>query len=254
MLRVVKKTVALFGSDEYNFGLSSRDAEGLVQHLGMPTRYLDFSADPNIAAVFGVGDSQQSCRPAAICVLDVQKANESQCGQIAEFKNHRWCERAKRQAAYGFAPMSFGDLGLPEATDQAGLWWFEVTIQARDIERFRGKLEELLDARSDPVSGLVRFATNLYVAKNGKLGPAVANWISKKTPMVPVLGNRIWSGVVEFLRPDRLQRWSEEHEREMSLRYWSGAFQGATLPADYLQQIGRGCGMLPFPCTYHPEE
>jgi hypothetical protein len=254
LIRVVKEAVDWFGSNENNFALSSRDAEGLVQHLGLPTRYLDFSADPNIAAAFGVGDSHQSCRPAAICVLDVQKAINSQCGQIAEFENHRWCERAKRQAAYGFAPLSFGDLRLPEATDQAGLWWFDVTIQARDIERFHGKLEELLDARSDPVSGLVRFATNLYVAKNGKLGPAVANWISEKTPMVPILGNRVSSGEVEFLRPDRLQRWSEEREREMSLRYWSRDSQGATLPLDYVQQIGRRCGMFPFPCTYHPGE
>ncbi len=93
--------------------------------------------------------------------------------------------------------------------------------------------------------------TNVYVAENGKLGPAVANWISEKIPMVPILGNRISSEVVEFLRPDGLQRWSEEREREMSLRYWS---KDLTLPADYLQHIGRRSGMFPFPCTYHPEE
>jgi hypothetical protein len=254
LIRVVEEAVAWFRSNEFNFGLSSPDAEGLVQHLGLPTRYLDFSSDPDIAAAFGVGDFLQSCRPAAICVLDVQKAIESECAQIAEYKDHPWCERAKRQAAYGFAPLSFSDLRLPQATDQAGLWWFDVTIQATDIDRFHGKFEELLDPSSDPVSGLLRFVTNLYVARNGKLGPAVASWISKKIPMVPILVNRNSSEEVEFLRPGGLQRWSEEREREMSLRYWSKDFQGATLPPDYVQQIGRGCGMFLFPCTYHPEE
>jgi hypothetical protein len=253
LIRVVEEAVAWFSCNENNFGLSSRDAEGLVQHLGLPTRYLDFSAAPDIAAAFAMGHTPQPHRAAAICVLDVQKAIQSRCAQIADLTNHRWCERARRQQAYGFAPLSFSDLRLPEATDHAGLWWFDATIQATDIDRFRGELEELLDATSDPGSGLLRLVINLYVAGNGKLRPAVAGWISTKTPMVPVLGNRVGPGVVEFLPPDQLQRWSEEREQEMSLQYWSRDCRGVTLPSDYLEQIDRMRGMFPFPCTYHPE-
>jgi len=250
IIRVMEESVVWV---ENNFGLSPHDAEGLVQHLGLPTRYVDFSSDPEIAAAFALGDSPQPCRQAAICVLDVKKAIESGCGQIAEFKDHRWCERAKRQVAYGFAPLSFSDLRSPEAADQAGGWWFDVTIQSSDIVRFPEKLKGLLDARSDPVSGLLRLVTNLYVAENGKLRPAVAKWISNKIPMVPILGNRGNSEVVEYLPPNQLQRWSEEHEREMSRRYWSTEFPDTTLPADYFAQIGQMQGMFALPCTYHPE-
>ncbi len=251
--RVVECAVHWLSSPESNFHLSPRDAEGLVQHLGLPTRYVDFSADPQVAASFAVGDSQEPYRRAAICVLDVQRAMDSACGQIVELKDHRWCERAKRQVAYGFAPISFGDLRLTESADQAGLWWFDVTIQASDINRFRGKLEALLDGKSDPVGGLLRFVTNLYVAESGKVRPEAAKWISNEILMVPLLG-RLSSDGVEFLPPNQLQRWSEEHEREMSRAYWSRECPNRTLPTDYPDQIRRGLGMFPFPCTYHPEQ
>lgn len=121
---ITRSIVNWFCLPESRFDLQKHDAFGLVQHLGLPTEYLDFSADPEVAGAFAVGNLQNSNRRAAICVLDVQKAIEH--GRLAEFCQHPWCERARRQQAYGYEPPEgIDDLKSPEGIAKAGLWWFE---------------------------------------------------------------------------------------------------------------------------------
>jgi hypothetical protein len=106
---ITRNVIQWFCSDWSNFELPPHDAEGLVQHLGLPTRYIDFSKDPEVATAFGVCGSE-TCLEGRVCVLDVQSAVSGGRGQIAEFCTHPWCERAKRQAAYGYGPIQFQDL------------------------------------------------------------------------------------------------------------------------------------------------
>jgi hypothetical protein len=117
---VTERAINWFCSPESNFNLPEHHASGLVQHLGLPTRYIDFSADPEIAATFALGNCPAPNRRAAICVLDVKTAIDSRCGRITELINHPWCERAKRQTAHGFAPLLFSDLRLLLRTNPVG--------------------------------------------------------------------------------------------------------------------------------------
>src|ERR1700680_2814018 len=67
-------------SPESQFGLPEHDMFGLVQHLGLPTGYIDFSADIDVAGAFAVGQSLDSDGRAAICVLEVERAIGNGCG------------------------------------------------------------------------------------------------------------------------------------------------------------------------------
>ena len=234
------------------FNLQEHDAFGLVQHLGLPTEYIDFSADPEVAGAFAVGESDVPDSRAAICVLDVQKATSDSCGRLADFRDHAWCERARRQQAYGYAPLAFHDLKTKEAIEQAGMGWFEFPVRGHRVEEFRDMFLRLLDIKSDPVSGLLRHDVNRYVADTGKLRLRVAKRLSETLPMAPLFACKLNPTVVEFVPPDQLQRWNEETEREHSLHYWSPEFEDK-LESDYLDAVLRNAaGMFYFPGTYHP--
>jgi len=147
-------------SEESNFILPTHEAEGLTQHLGLPTRYIDFSGDPEVAIAFGVGGSEKQSAEGQICVMELQAAISHGRGQIAELCNHRWCERARRQAAYGYGPIQYPDLKSEEAIEQLGLWWFKFQIRDADRDRFETRYRELLDEATDPVAGLLRMEIN----------------------------------------------------------------------------------------------
>lgn len=120
-----------------------------------------FLVDPEVAGAFAVGiSSSAEERVAKVCVLDVPRAMEDGSGQIVELEGLPWCERARRQAAFGYAPIPFRDLKSPGALDRCGLWWFEMAVRKADIECYRNKFLELLDTATDPVSGL-RCATGI---------------------------------------------------------------------------------------------
>lgn len=246
-----------FSDPHNNFDLRRHEAEGLVQHLGMPTDHIDFSHDLEVAAAFAVGERDlPSTGRGSICVLNVEQAQK--VGVIAEFCSHRWCERARRQAAYGYNPVAFKDLRSAEA-DQV-VSWFEFDIDGQDVELFRADYKALLDVRTDPVAGLCRFTINSYVADLGKLRPSAVDWIAKRIPMVPSVGRILsWhSGpngqlpdVIDWVPPVTLPDWNEEQERYKSRCYWSENFPDHRLEQDYLQR-SRMDELFIAAATYHP--
>ena len=247
---------------ESNFNLQHFDAEGLVQHLGLPTVYIDFSSDPDVAAAFAVGDRpHEGTRTARICVLSVEQAL---CrGQLANYREHRWCERARRQQAFGYAPIGFDNLKGQQALELGGFRWFEFEVGESDrAGKYGKKYRELLHLGSDPVAGLLRSLINSYVADTGKLRPSAASWIATKIAMAPLVG-QIRNGFfgttlpqvpedVEFIAPDDVLAWDEESEREWSLRYGSDNFPEHQLRMDYFaRESETQVGFFVYPRTFH---
>ena len=253
-----------FASKQSNFELQPHDAEGLVQHLGLPTQYIDFSSVPEVAVAFSVGGPEEKCQEGQICVLDVQTAMSDGGSQIADFVNHRWSERARRQGAYGYGPILFPDLKSQSAIDQLGLKWFKFKILDADRVRFADKYRSILDAASDPVAGVLRQEINDYVAEKGKLRPSVAEWCANHVPMVPLVAKLMnfcqidgqnLPEEIEFLAPSKFVQWDENLERDWSLRYWSEAFT-EILPQTYFRDyfslgIVEENGIFVFPATHH---
>jgi hypothetical protein len=179
---------------------------------------------------------------------------ESGSAVIAEF-DHRYCERARRQKAFGYRPISFRNLRSPEAIQSAGVQCFKVTICEADIARYGRKYVELMDTNSDPGAGLVRWQVNCYVSVTGKLRPRAASWFSRRIPMVPLVARSLGRNPdfhdLEFLSP-RSVAWHEAREREASLRYWSLDFQ-ERLPEDCRAPCFVGeSDRVVFPGTYNP--
>jgi hypothetical protein len=244
-------------SDKSGFKLNQPDAYGLVQHLGLPTHYIDFTGNPEVAIAFAVGGPESSSKKVGrVCVLEVPAAITR--GQVAEFCNARWCVRAERQVAYGYSPLpKCGDLKSPQAkADHGVVGWFEFTIQPDDRVRLGEEHAALLKTSTDPVAGLLRHRVNCYVAENGKLRTPVVDFCARKVPMVPLVGrlDTLSDGQQEvvFLPPCAPPDWNEGAERKCSLRYWSEGFR-ETLGREYFSTPRPdSSGIWVHAATYHP--
>ncbi len=232
--------------------LQDHDAFGWLQHLGLPTHYLDFTGDPEVAITFAVGDPESSpVGSGRVCVLELPAAYGDGRGQVADLFEHPWCERAKRQVAYGYCPLPnrFDDLKSPQAkADRGVVGWFNFTIQPDDRACFGDKYRAFMETRTDPVAGLPRHLINRYTAKFGRLRERVASYCADHVPMVPLV-RTICEGQHVYLPPGEHPGWNEADEPRCSLRYW---FKG-TLRPDYLSTLQPdSSGILVSPATYHP--
>ena len=232
-----------------------------MQHLGLPTQYFDFSLDPEIAAAFAVAEKDAG-RVVSIGVLDITIAVNS--SQVAKLENNPYCERTRRQKAYGIAP-SIDDLKSTEAKEKIGIQWMRCKVTQSDVEHFRAKFEETLDPKTDPVAGVLRNEVNGYVADMGKLRHAVANYIARKIPMVPLVAQvKSWMIVEDNRVPEDIEcpppaahvSWNDEQERNGSLKYWSAAYPEVVLPQDYLIRMMPEIppsGIYVVPVTHFPQ-
>jgi len=103
------------------------------------------------------------------------------------------------------------------------------------------KYLDLLETKSDPVSGLLRHTVNSYVADTRHLRTRVARWISQKNSDCPghrprsqfsVHGRQAVAADIEFLTPGLYLSWDEDEERQRSLHLWSAEYPDK-LSVDY---------------------
>lgn len=212
---------------ESNFEMRRHEAFGLLQHLGLPTNYIDFSDDIEVALSFAVG-CKASGRVAKVGVLDVKRSISDNAGQLADIRDHKWCDRAKRQRAYAYAPMGFRDLKSEGGRNATNSWWLEFDVTALDVQRFQPKYMELLDEPSDACAGLLVVLINDYVRGHGPLRKPVADWLISKIPMVPLVAEASSFDLhshlpleVEFLAPRHHCGWDVEKEKRNNLRCWT---------------------------------
>ncbi len=217
-------------SPESNFFISEHHAEGLLQHLGLPTRYIDFSEDPEVALAFAVGGrTYTDGRRARICLLDVVRGKDEGRGCVAQFRDHLWCERARRQKAYGYGPIRFQDLKEGEACEEVGLRWFEFGISRTDVDLFEPRYRALLDENSDSCAGVLRVMINDYAIEAGPLRVPVAQWLTSRVPTAPLIARIVsfYEGQLshrpkdlEFL-PPKDYPCDPDEERRCSVECWS---------------------------------
>jgi hypothetical protein len=208
-------------------------ATHFLQHYGLPTQFIDFSATIETAAFFAAAGKIGEV--GTIAVMETRKAKRT--GELFGLCRDAFAERARRQSAYSFAPWKFGDLKADAAIREHGIQWFTFTLRKTDRDLFFSCQSQLLDLSNDPVAGVLRSEMNTYVADLGKLDHSVAVWIANQVPMVPVMVRvfaRYESGQprdCEFLPPGACD---EQAEKQRSIRFWSRKFPD-TLPPDYMQ-------------------
>jgi hypothetical protein len=238
-----------FDSQSKTFGTPRSLAAHFMQHYGLPTPFIDFTANINTAAFFAADGEASEMGTVAV----IRSAKAVQVGALYNLDMHPWAERARRQSAYAFAPLKFQNLKSDQAIKELGIIWFQFIRRETDREAFLLKQYPLLELGSDPVAGLLRFAMNCYVADLGKLNHPVAEWIANHIPTVQLTAavlSRYASGLpndIEFVQPDA--HFDEQAEKERSIRLWSQNFSEILAPT-YMQQGSRRTeGTYRFPAT-----
>jgi len=239
-----------FTQDPY--GLDKASAWALLQHYGLPTRIVDFTAHLGHAFTFAAAKLEQTGRVA------VMPRVPSKAVQVVEFFAHHWAERAQRQAAYGIVMANeLVDLKSEAARSSLGIKWYEFPILPSDQDFFREKYEKLLRLRDDPSAGFLRLHITEYVEARGKFSPALTGWLLNHVPVAPhcylVSAFEEKEAVVYYRAADSLPSFSEDRERERTRRYWSLAHSDDSYErvTDFVWQPPGS--IIADPRTYHPE-
>ena len=204
---------------EEKWKVASLLAEGLLQHYGMPTEYLDVTSDLNVAVSFAtdlrVGEF------GALCVAEHSELAAH--GKLVDLRSIFFANRPMRQQAFGFSSEAFPDLKSATAINQLGLKWYAFCFTEDDARRFDPN-PELLDAHSDRAAGLIELIINGY----GKMHDAAAKWICNRLQPAPFLLIRervenklIWNWVSA---EDAGEPYDEAKSRSSNYEQWSNKF------------------------------
>jgi hypothetical protein len=89
-----------------DYELDGHAACGLLQHYGMPTHMIDFTGHLGVAFAFATAGRENIGR-VAVLPFGVAKSR----GLVIDLRDHKWAERARRQAAFALVPpINFPDL------------------------------------------------------------------------------------------------------------------------------------------------
>ena len=238
-----------FTGPDYN--LSPFEALAVLQHYGLPTVMIDFTANPGTAMVFAInGGSHKFGR---ICVLTTESFKRGLT--IAELGEHQWAVRACRQEAFGICRPNDPKLDLKSAPPNWGVQWYEFPITDQDRDQAAEKYTALISTNDDPTAGILLHELIEDVERNGKLPPNLAKWlVHRPIPMVP-RAYRVVSedeGLVEHLPPSHVGGFDEVRERVQTERYLSQAYQDKSQDRLHYEKLEVG-KIIVDPRTLHQD-
>lgn len=208
----------LLAAFEEKWGLSSEQAQGYLQHYGYPTDFIDMTSSPEVAVSFAsslrVGDE------GAVCV--VPTANLLPGINLIDLRHHPVAYRPRRQSAFAAHIPEYPDLKATDAVEALGLTWIPFRLTEPDAARFLPRFE-LLDARSDPVAGLIW----LLITDFGKFDDVAASLLVNRIDPAPVYGVAGSDGKMVMVSEDDVvpeQAISDETFRRSHHEIWSDAF------------------------------
>jgi hypothetical protein len=247
--RLVFKLVELLCKQPYS--LDRMGAMGLLQHYGLPTRMVDFTANLNYAFAFAVSGTSSRGRVAVM-------PRAPQSLRIVDLMAHPWAERAQRQGAYAAVMTDeLDDLKSEAARSRANIKWYEFPIVPSDRDHFKEMHRELLRESDDASAGFLRFHITEYVEAYGKLSPILTEWLLERVLIAPYCylvgayeGKQV---AVRHRGPDALPAFSKDAEAEHTRRYWSSAYPDHSFKRmnDF---VWPAPGVIAAdPRTYHPE-
>ena len=191
------------------------EALAFVQHYGLPTAFIDFTDDLDIASSFAAQGAPATL--ARIAVLDA--AHAAKFGMIIDFQDFA-ATRAARQRAYGV--YLNGQQDLCGETAREYVEWLCCTLRPEDLSNWGVRLPFLLDTQQDRLAGWVRHAVNMYVMQHGPFNPMTAAWILDRIPIVPLVGNHDGHEGIDFHPPETIT-FDPRDERTLSLEGWTNA-------------------------------
>lgn len=220
-------------------------AMAYVQHYGLPTNCIDFTASLDVAAAFGSDGRDEGFGAIAVVAVNDERSTTmagpsgavDRGPNLISLARHPFGERARVQEAYGlFLMIQDEDLKSLAVARRQGVTWFAFRLAPSDRCSYRGS-RHLTDWSSDKGPAfLTKFIHSCLFAQRGGPGKVLdeaACWIAYHIPPVPWVPQdpkQETSGVVTqrpyTLSELRLRGWryDEPEVRENLRRLWSEAF------------------------------
>lgn len=251
LMQLIRKLAERFVAKDYE--LDEHAAYGLLQHYGMPTPMIDFTGEVGVAFAFATVGKGDVGRVAALR-FGVAKNR----GLVIDLHDHKWAERAQRQAAFAFvSPVGLPDLKSPAARARLQLEWFEFPVTEADRAFFADKQQKLLSHSDDPSAGFLRFHVTEYAEANGKFSPELTGWLLERVPMAPrcyLVGQFDEPDVVVYHRgADALPGFDPASEMAISRRYWSAGYPEKSFDRMATWTWPAPGSITADPRTYHPD-
>jgi hypothetical protein len=248
--KVVSALRSVFKQPDYDN--TEADAEGLLEHYGVPSPIINFTSSPDIAAVFAAA-ADADAEYGRICILTRPYKGGA---MVFDYRQHPFAVRAWRQMGFGVVPQGFTDLKSREADIRLGAIWVEFRISAADRAAVSPAYRYLLNASDDYHSAIARVEVNHFIEQFGKLPHKVAVHLAKRIPMVPLLSkvdrvDDLNREVVTYRVAPSECPFSEVAEREMSLRYWSAEYPDSLLGFYPFKSPKSPGSVFAWPGTYH---
>jgi hypothetical protein len=138
--KVVSALRSVFKQPDYDN--TEADAEGLLEHYGVPSPIINFTSSPDIAAVFAAA-ADADAEYGRICILTRPYKGGA---MVFDYRQHPFAVRAWRQMGFGVVPQGFTDLKSREADIRLGAIWVEFRISAADRAAVSPAYRYLLNA------------------------------------------------------------------------------------------------------------
>ncbi|HEY4941176.1 MAG TPA: FRG domain-containing protein [Rhizomicrobium sp.] len=201
------------------FGLTHNEALGYLQHYGFPTPFLDFTADPTVAASFA--SNRRIGEVGSIAVLATGGLETG----LVDLRDHPTANRPRLQSAFALYAPSHTDLKAASVRQALGLKWFRFRFTTLDAARYVPNFA-LLDARSDEFAGLIW----LFIQDCAKFDDTVAKLLSERLDVARVLCLTRRDGTMRLL-PDDMSNLGEPYNdsafRRSAYERWSEAVPAA---------------------------
>lgn len=236
---------------DYDYGLNEVLAKALLQHYGLPTELIDFTWQGGLAMAFAAVGGSETGR---ICVMPI---GQNACPPgLADLSAHPWAHRAQMQKALGvIMPEGFDDLKSPETRARFGLTWVEFRISDQDRDYLKEKFEGLMSLANDPSSGFLRHHIIEYVEANGKLSPALTEWLLDRIPMTPrcykVQRFEPPDAIIHNVAPAEFGAYDTQLEKDWTRRYLSRAYPDSSWSRMEKWTWPPPGTILPDPRTFH---
>ncbi|MGA2595325.1 MAG: FRG domain-containing protein [Bryobacteraceae bacterium] len=240
-----------FTEDDYS--LDEHSAIGLLQHYGLPTWMVDFTARLGYAFAFAAAGSATVGRVAVMPLRALSKTRG-----VVDLTDHQWAERPRRQAAFGvITTAELPDLKSEAARSRLDLTWYEFPVSGDDRDYLKAKRDDLVRWSDDPSAGFVRFHITEYVEAHGKFSPELADWLLERIPIAPrcyrIIGFEAEEVVLSHLGASALPNYDEAKEAVRSRRYWSSAYGECSWDRMKGWVWPQEGSITADPRTYHPD-
>jgi hypothetical protein len=210
------------GFKDDGYSLADHAATGLLQHYGLPTFMIDFTAHVGHALTFAATGKHDIARIAVV----PGRFRDSAEAFVVDLRKHEWVERPRRQKGLGVVmPTSMPDLKSEAARSLLNVSWYEFPITSTNREELRENYRQITSVDDDPCAAFLRFHITEYVEENCKMSETLADWLLERIPIAPrlcqVVGFHAGQPVVHFRPPIEVPDFDKSVERDYSRRYWS---------------------------------